>query len=141
MSPDNSPIGMSVKLAFGISINPFSTPSDDNFAVYSPVPLKSALLVIFVRSSKLIPDMRMSKAFSGVKGKGPVTVISVSSRLPSAFNSPASIVQLSTEFSNAISLRIVSVISTLLFNLNVEGSVLFPLNVAVPERCPVLLAR
>ena len=131
---------MSLKLASGISMNPFSTPSD-NFPENSPVPPRSSLLAIFIKSSKLIPDVRMSKVSCRAKGKRPVTLISVSSKFPSIFNSPAAIVQLSVESSSLTSSSVVSVSTILLSRSRLAVSVLFPLNAPVPASIPVLSAR
>ena len=131
---------MSLKVAFGISMNPVSIPSD-NFADKSPVPPRSALSAIFIRSLRLMPDARISKSSCCSTGKGPATLILVSSKFPSIFNSPDTIVQLSVESSSLTSSRIVSVSTILLSSSRLEMSVLLPLSSPRLERCPVLSTR
>ena len=131
---------MSLKVAFGTSINPFSVPSD-NCADKSPIPPMSALFAIFIRSSTSIPDAWISKISCLPTGKGPVTSILVSSKFPSIFNSPAAIVHLRIESLSFTSSRVVSVSTILLASSRLEGSVRFPVNSPLLERNPVLSAR
>ena len=125
-------------------MNPFSIPSD-NFADKFPVPPRSALLAIFIKSPILIPDARISKSSCCFNGKGPLALISVSSKFPSIFSSPAAIVQLKVESLNLTSSSVVSVNAILLLSSRLCRSEVIsplrPIKFPLLERSPVLSTR